>query len=68
MGQSWWQEVEVASHKASVVRKKMELILEFARIISSTALAEFKHAFIKILNADLDGIYSGPPPGNFPGE
>lgn len=47
MGKSWWQEVEAASHVASVVRKQMELILEFARKISSTTLAEFKQAFIK---------------------
>lgn len=31
-------------------------------------LARFKQAFIKILNTDQDGTWSGPSPGNPAGE
>lgn len=44
------------------------LALIFARRKTSDIFVKLKQAFIKILNTDKDGIWSGPLPGNFPAE
>lgn len=44
------------------------LALIFAGKKTSSIFIKLKQAFIKILNTDKDGIWSGPLPGNFPAE